>query len=427
MGIALSGGLDSVCLFHILHQTQAYPLFLFHVNYGLRGKESDLDQEWVMQLGQAESVPCYVLNAHDLISKGPGVQDKARKIRYQWFRDMIQKHNLLGMCTAHHINDTAETLIHNLVRKTGIKGMTGIQNRPPFYRPLLHVTKLQLQNYAKHHQLTYREDASNASCDYTRNQIRHRILPALNQLNPNASVHIARSAQQIHQDLTFFEQLVMLWKQKSIKSNQRGIFHLDFQDLTSFQDPFVALYYALHSWGFSRIQCIEMAQSISASRAGSVWKSPQATVASTSHSFCIVPNHLLQEPYSYPVVWQPSVHVENPFFDMHCLWVDPNNASFQKPQNHNAVWVHSDLLQGKWEVRNWRRGDKIQTQVGTQKISDLLGAKRIPVVLRNVWPVVLLNDRIVWVPGLARDNKVLSQETPPALIIQVKELYSPNL
>ena len=186
--IAISGGIDSVVLTHLLRKLK-YSISLAHCNFGLRGKESNKDQEFVEELGEKYNLPTYTIkfNTEEYAKeKGLSTQMAARELRYTWFEKILKENNLDYIITAHHKDDVIETFLINLTRGTGLDGLTGIPEvNGKIVRPMLPFTRQEVFVYATKKKLIWREDGSNSSIKYFRNKIRHKIVPVLKELNPN--------------------------------------------------------------------------------------------------------------------------------------------------------------------------------------------------------------------------------------------------
>lgn len=194
--LACSGGQDSVVLAHLAHR-QGLPFALAHVNYRLRGPESDMDEIFVRELAAQFGVAFHV--SHPVIDKQAGVQEQARHARYAFFAQLLQEHGYAGILTAHHAQDQAETILMNLLRGTGLRGLRGMLAYSPerkLARPLLHVAKADIEAFAQAQNLRWREDGSNAGDAYTRNRLRHHLLPVLQQLQPGWEANLLSTATQ---------------------------------------------------------------------------------------------------------------------------------------------------------------------------------------------------------------------------------------
>jgi tRNA(Ile)-lysidine synthase len=186
--LAVSGGLDSMVLMHLFQELN-YSIGIAHCNFQLRGKESDADENFVKLQAEKFQIPIFstrfetekFANTNKL-----SIQLAARKLRYDWFYQLLEEENYDYLLTAHHLDDQLETFLINLSRGTGIEGLTGIPaTNDKIMRPLLPFSREEILAFAEENSLSWREDSSNASTKYLRNKIRHEVIPILKTLNPN--------------------------------------------------------------------------------------------------------------------------------------------------------------------------------------------------------------------------------------------------
>lgn len=215
--VALSGGSDSVALFHLCRKAQLQ-FEAAHVNYGLRGMESDADRLFVQELCNTYSITLHVLEAEPLLrdqNSNHGIQEKARQIRYQWFEEILTNRKLSSIATAHHANDNAETVIFNLTRGSGFRGLSGIaQQENKRLRPLLPYAKSDILDYLQTNHFSYREDSSNSKKIYNRNKIRLNIIPQLEQVNNMAVKHINQAAALAAQTQCLIEDITKNYREE---------------------------------------------------------------------------------------------------------------------------------------------------------------------------------------------------------------------
>ncbi len=178
--VACSGGLDSVVMCHLFNDLN-FTIGLAHCNFSLRGKESDGDDAFVVDLAESLNIPVYSerFNTKKYADDYKiSIQMAARELRYQWFEEVRADFKYDYVLTAHHADDELETLLINLSRGTGIRGLTGIRaHNETIVRPLLPFNREQLLAFAKHNNLYWREDSSNAKTEYLRNALRHDVIP----------------------------------------------------------------------------------------------------------------------------------------------------------------------------------------------------------------------------------------------------------
>lgn len=200
---ALSGGADSVCLLHLLAQRQDITLAAAHFNHCLRGDGSDGDEAFVRDLCDRLRIPLTV-GCGDVSSfaqeNGLSVEEAARILRYRFLEETAVQRGCGLIATAHNAEDNAETVLWNLIRGAGLTGLSGIPpQRDKLVRPLLSVSRQDISAYLLQNELPHREDPTNAETVYTRNRLRHQVLPLLRELNPRAVEHIGQTAARLRE------------------------------------------------------------------------------------------------------------------------------------------------------------------------------------------------------------------------------------
>ena len=209
---ACSGGADSVALLHLLTQAAEPAPVCAHFNHCLRGAESDADEAFVQNLCAAWKVE-FVSARGDVRAyareKGLGIEAAAREMRYSFLERAARKTGCARIATAHTADDNAETVLLNLIRGAGARGLAGIPPvRGNVIRPLLCVTRREIEDYLAQNGLTHIEDSSNASDDFTRNRLRHHALPLLREINCRAVAHICSTAELLREDEAYFGEQV---------------------------------------------------------------------------------------------------------------------------------------------------------------------------------------------------------------------------
>ena len=195
--VAVSGGIDSMCLMEKVRQ-EGGPFAVAHCNFGLRGAESDADEAFVREQAARHGIPCHVKRFDTeafASAEGISIEMAARRLRYHWFGQLCREHGYEAVAVAHNANDNAETLILNLLRGTGLRGITGMKAEGflpdpdfgdlPLRRPLLSMTREEIEAFAREKGLSWREDSTNALNGYKRNKIRNLVFPIFATINPS--------------------------------------------------------------------------------------------------------------------------------------------------------------------------------------------------------------------------------------------------
>ncbi|MCK9399534.1 MAG: tRNA lysidine(34) synthetase TilS [Bacteroidales bacterium] len=242
--LAVSGGMDSVVMASLFHQA-GYHFGIAHANFGLRGAESGRDELFVRSLAEKYKVKVFVKHfetAKFARSHKLSVQVAARQLRYEWFDELQIKYGYDQVATAHHLDDQVETFLINLTRGTGIAGLHGILPRQgKIIRPMMFTDRQQIEAYARENRLEYVEDSSNRSVKYTRNRIRHKVIPQLERINPALR-------QELTQTISFIRDAEKIYNQ-TIERKRREIFHERGDQIYIQSDQFFCLE-PLTSWAY---------------------------------------------------------------------------------------------------------------------------------------------------------------------------------
>lgn len=208
---ACSGGADSVCLLHLLHRMEGIRVICAHFNHRLRGAESDRDEVFVKQLCGELGIPFCSAGADVsayAAENGLGTEEAARKLRYDYLASAALENGCSHIATAHNADDNAETVLMSLARGAGLRGLSGIPPvRGNIIRPLLGFSRAEIEAYLLENGLPHVEDSSNAGDDYTRNRVRHHLLPQLRELNPAAVRNISSATELLREDESYLSGL----------------------------------------------------------------------------------------------------------------------------------------------------------------------------------------------------------------------------
>lgn len=208
--VAVSGGMDSMCLLHVL-ASQGVFLAAAHFNHQLRGEEADADERFVRDWCEENGIACYAGRA-DVAAlaeeNGWTLEEAGRRARYEFLERTAESNGFDRIATAHHAQDNAETLLFNLARGAGPGGLGGIAPvRGRLIRPMLCVTRDEIEQYAKKHAVPYRTDSTNADTTYTRNYLRAQVLPLLQNVNAAAVEHLSNTALLMREEDAYLDSL----------------------------------------------------------------------------------------------------------------------------------------------------------------------------------------------------------------------------
>jgi tRNA(Ile)-lysidine synthase len=409
--LAVSGGLDSMVMLH-LFATCGFSVGVAHVNFQLRGAESDEDEEFVKTWCEEHNIPFYVQRFQTnnyATERKLSIQMAARELRYAWFEELLENEGFRYVATAHHLNDSLETVLINMARGSGIEGMAGIPlksgNR---LRPLLFASKSEIENYAADESIAWREDSSNLTDDYQRNFIRHQVIPALKKVNPSLEDTFIETVSKIRGELTLLQHDLEVWKKtywmvegEIIRINKDGFLP---------GESAARLWHGIKSFGFIYTQCGDMLRSLHG-------QSGKQFLTDT-HKLVIDRDFLVITPWGNSVKevvietkQEKAVQGSYQMSIKPALELNPSSG----PAN---AFLDADKLTFPLIWRKWRPGDYFFPlgMAHRKKISDFLIDNKISLGEKDSVTVLESGGEIVWVVGHRIDNRYkLTPETRNAL------------
>ncbi|MDO1445688.1 tRNA lysidine(34) synthetase TilS [Rhodocytophaga aerolata] len=402
--LAVSGGIDSVVMCHLFHQAN-FPFAIAHCNFGLRGEESDEDELFVKKLAKKYKAPFYSdhFEAAAFAEKEKiSIQMAARTLRYEWFNRLAESEGYAYIATAHHLNDSVETLLLNITRGTGIAGLHGIQpkvNR--LIRPLLFADKEEIHAYVVENQLAWREDSSNQSIKYQRNLIRHEVIPLLKKINPSLESTMEQTIERLTAVEHIFQAEVERVRQQVIRK-QGDVEYLDFTFLQQETEPLIKLYELIKETHFSYTQAQDIWQVLEA-EPGRRFESPTHTLVKDRTELIITPKQVQQ--FISATITENQDFFSNESLELRFQEVSAKNFSI--PTDANIACLDKQLIQFPLKLRQWKQGDWF-CPLGMnkkKKLSDFLIDVKIPLNLKSKIWVLTSNGSIVWIIGQRIDNR----------------------
>ena len=399
--LAVSGGGDSVVMTHLFYSC-GLPFAIAHCNFHLRGDDSNEDMRFVQQLAANYGVQLFVKEFDTLSiqkNSGKSVEMVARDLRYQWFEEVGQPFDFI--VTAHHANDNAETLLLNLCRGTGLKGLAGIPARNGKYlRPLLPFPADELRRYATRHHLSFRTDRTNFSEQYQRNKIRLAVLPKLTEINPDLIRTLTRNSNHFRQQYDFYQRQIAAFKQEMVSLRGDEI-RISIRKLSENPDKELLLYEFLKEYNLTAATAHEIAQRLDGN-AGKLFFSETHCLLK-DRDFLIIKKKE-EETANAEITVSSWKELEELGFSVESHEV---NGSVPFERDPNVLYVDAAKIAFPLTLRYWREGDTFQPfgMYGTKKLSDLFkDAKSSRFDKQKTW-ILCCKGEIVWVVGLRSDHR----------------------
>lgn len=399
--LAVSGGPDSMALLHFFHQ-EGCQIVVAHVNFGLRGKESDRDEHFVKTYCKENKIECVCLNAKQKIKESKhNIQENARRIRYEFFEEIRRKYQLDCILTAHHANDNAETVIFNLLRGSGLQGLQGIAPyRGNIIRPFLLLTKNEILHYTEINKIPSITDSSNLKSTYTRNRIRKNILPEMERENAHAIIHISRSAFFISAYGKWVEKHLNGLKKKIVKKKENH-YEIILSQKSDPAEKICLLYEILSDYGFNSHQIFQLSLSIDF---------PDGQdFESENYLLKVLPKKLLlvKKTKLFPEdkkIITDGIDGEWPYFvEAKVTRKLPVNIK----TDHSTILIPLEKLTFPLTWRHPMAGDCFNPfgMKGTKKVSDFLKDEGVKAPQKeNVWILTDKYGKIIWVVGFRMDE-----------------------
>ncbi len=402
--LAVSGGIDSVVLLHLFAEA-GFSFGVAHCNFGLRGEESDADEAFVKKLAKKYKASVYTEQFETAAfaeREKISVQMAARVLRYEWFNKLLQAEGYAYVATAHHLNDTVETVLLNLTRGTGIAGLHGIlPKNGRTIRPMLFVDKESLYDYVVENQLVWREDSSNETNQYGRNLVRNEVVPLLKQLNPNLEETLAHTVERVGAVERIFAARVDALRQAALRTDGE-VHYLSLPALRGEPEPAIELWELLKTYHFNYAQATDVAAALDA-EPGKRFDSPTHTLVKDRDQLVITPKPLAPFQTGKLDAGQAAFAHEGFRLGAQTLPV----AGYKISTSPKVAALDLQTLKFPLRIRRWKEGDWFCPlgMTSKKKISDFLIDEKVPLNLKErVW-VLLSGDSIAWIIGHRIDNR----------------------
>ncbi len=410
--IAVSGGMDSAALLHLFANT-GIEAGVAHVNFKLRGEESDHDEIFVKTLAHTYGLPfyCQHFDTADFASlQGISIQMAARQLRYKWFEKIATQHQWDFVATAHHLDDQIETFFINLLRGTGIGGLKGIPAKSGiFIRPLIDISRNEIEKYVRANRLDFREDSSNISTDYLRNRIRHQLLPVFENLQPSFRKIMAGNLCLLSDAELLYRKALHELKDR-IVTKQDSRVEISFPGLFDSGFPNLLLYEILHEYGFNSEQTQMILKTVDA-HSGKTFYSANHRLIRDREVFILQPISETSPADSKFVIEKEITEI---FAPLHLMFhIQPKNIDFHPVADPAKAFLDYDTLNFPLRIRKWKQGDKMKPlgMKGHMKLSDFFTANKFSIADKEQsWLLTDSSDQIVWIIGhrIADQNRIKS-------------------
>lgn len=406
--VGLSGGKDSMALLDIL-MLLGYRCMAAHCNFHLRGDESDRDEKFVKKWCKSIDIPYTSINFDTkqyAADRKISIEMAARELRYNWFEILRKHHDADYIAVAHHKDDTVETVLLNLIRGTGIKGLTGIAPKNGYIiRPLLSISRLEIENYISKREIPYVTDSTNKEDIYLRNSLRLNVIPLLETLNPSVKEAIYRTSQNVTEAEKVYS--------KSVDNAIKELFNnnkIDINELKKSASPVSVLFELLTPYGFTPSAILDITESIN-SISGKVFFSDNNTeldkkryrlIKDRSHFILDIINASDSEIKDYTIE-EGASGIDYPIK----LKITNLKAPAEIKFNRNLLYIDADKIKFPLKLRKWEKGDWFIPfgMKGRKKLSDYFTDRKFSLKDKDDAWVLTSNNDIIWIVGERNDER----------------------
>ncbi|MDP4226069.1 MAG: tRNA lysidine(34) synthetase TilS [Bacteroidota bacterium] len=416
--LTVSGGIDSISMLHLFHKV-GIDIGVAHCNFMLRGEESDEDEIFVRNMAAMLAVPFYVIRFNTweyARQEGISIEMAARDLRYKWFEEIRVQYKYDYIATAHNLNDVVETFFLNIVRGTGIKGLTGIKPKSNhLIRPMLFASRRQIEAYCLEHDLHFREDSSNASVKFSRNKIRHLILPVLEKINPNFLQTAVENIQRLSEtEQIYFSKVGEVKKQVCFE--KEGSFYIDLNKMKEIEPQSSYLYEFLVPFNFSRDNVAEIVEAMDGIPGKQFFSSTHRLLK--DRNYLIITGIKKQADLKY-YIDEGMTLINGPVKLK--LRVIKKEEGFKLPLNSQIACLDYDRITFPLILRHWQKGDYFRPlgMKDIKKLSDYFIDSKLSLIEKEQAWLLTSENKIVWIVGRRLDDRYkITDRTQNILVIE---------
>jgi len=401
--VAVSGGVDSMVMAWLFREA-GVDHAIAHCNFCLRGEESDGDEKFVAAYASEHGIEYYTARFTTLehaAAKKISVQMAARELRYEWFSSLVSSEGFDAVAVAHNLNDNAETFLINLIRGTGLSGLTGMsRSSDGIIRPLLFASRKEIASFASEKKIQFREDSSNAQVKYTRNRIRHKVIAEMEKVNPGVLDAITDTISHLASSSEIVDIYIGGLSDTLFRQTDDG-FVADIQSLSILKPLDPHIYELFRKFGISSKQTGEVI-SLLGSQSG------KFLLTSTHRLSCDRGRILISErddveatEYRFSSI--DEMRVSGLFSDMRVA----DSADEPLPVSPLTACLDLDRITFPLKVRTWEPGDRFMPlgMKHMKKVSDFLIDLKVPLTVKEKVLLLLSGDEVMWVMGHRIDDR----------------------
>lgn len=416
--VGVSAGPDSMCLLNLLEK-KTNKIIVCHINHNIR-EQSIIEEEYLKTYCQEHNLIFESMTIKEY--KENNFENEARKIRYKYYEEILQKYNSNKLFLAHHGDDLIETILMKIERVSNIEGYAGIKRISKvkgydIIRPLLPYTKNDIITYNKSHNITYYIDSSNTNIDYTRNWYRHKILPILKEKDKNIHLKFLKYSETLQEYNEYIDREI---NKKIPNIYQNNIINID---ILNKEDPFLKkniLYYIMNDIYNNESNIItekhiqNILTMINSNKPNLSINIPQSKILVKEYNKLYIKNNIKEEK-KYKIIFEDTTKIDN---------LEIKKVSEEESDGNNICRLNSKNIKLPLYIRNRKDGDYIILKNSNyrKKVKEIFIENKLPISKRNNYPMLVdSEDKILWIPNIKKSNLCYKKDENYDIIIKCIE------
>jgi tRNA(Ile)-lysidine synthase len=417
--LAVSGGIDSMVMAHLFLKL-GINSGIAHCNFCLRNIESDLDEELVKNFAGEHNIPFYSTRFNTkeyAVSKGISIQMAARELRYNWFGKIRQENNYDFVAVAHNLNDNIETLLINLTRGTGLTGLTGMKPASDkIIRPLLFASRKKIEEYGNLYQIRFREDGSNAETRYTRNKIRHNVIPVLKEINPSVEETLNETIERLAGIDEFVSDYIDgIRTQLSVIKDDTIVFNVDM--LMNLRNGKAIIFELFAPYGVTGTKSAGLYSLLTGQTGKQIFTRTHRIIRDRNELIVSLLRNEQQDYYEINTI-EDLIRVPG---ILSAEIIDKKTIN-EIPDNQNIVCLDVGNINFPLLIRHWKKGDNFFPlgMSHKKKLSDYFVDNKLSRIEKEKILILETNGKIAWLIGERIDERFkVTESTSKILLIHI--------
>ena len=420
--LAVSGGIDSMAMSHFFIKLGTN-IGIAHCNFCLRDDESDSDEEFVKDFADDNGIPFYTVRFKTKeysIRMGISVQMAARELRYEWFEKIRKENGYDFIAVAHNLNDNIETLLINLTRGTGITGLSGMKPASKrIIRPILFASRNKIEEYCSKNRIGYREDKSNSETRYTRNKIRHLVIPVLKEINPSIEETLSETAFKLAgTDEILMDYINGLRSQLSSINGESIIF--DVEKLANLQSGKALIYELFSPYGITSAISLVLTRLLEGNTGKQIFTKTHRIVRNRNE--LIVSPLEFREYAIYKIDTPEDLLIAPGIVTARIITIE---SDLKIPDNKNIACIDFDKVRFPMLIRAWENGDYFFPlgMKKKKKLSNYFIDSKYSLIDKDKARILESEGNIVWIIGERLDDRFkVTEKTKRVVKLEIKKV-----